>query len=175
MLKTIPKGSKTNSPNSMRFISLSNMEIKLFDKLVTGLLREHIAENGLQNPNQYGELKGRNCLGALTKLILTTTDMLHELPKNTVYVIALDLKNYFDSVNSLKFTKKLYEIGIKDKLLYQILTNREVMVQIDGCTSRPKKVRNGLGQRAPSSVVLADIYSSSIGPKDSKTRIKVFC
>ena len=57
--------------------------------------------------------------------------MLHELPKNTVYVIALDLKNYFDSVNSLKCTKKLYEIGIKDKFLYQIyqiLTKKEVMV-----------------------------------------------
>ena len=67
-------------------------------------------------------------------------------------------------------------MGIKDKLLYQfyqILTNREVMVQIDGCTSEPKKVKNGLGQGAPSSVVLADIYSSSIGPKDTKTRIKV--
>ena len=82
------------------------IDIKLFDKLVTGLIREHIAENGIQNLNQYGGSKGSNCLGALTKLILATTDMLHELTRNTVYVIALDLKNYFDSVNSSKCTKK---------------------------------------------------------------------
>ena len=42
----------------MRFISLSDMEIKLFDKLLIGLIREHMVENGIQNPNQYGGLKG---------------------------------------------------------------------------------------------------------------------
>ena len=57
ILKTIPKGPRTNMPNSMRFISLSDMEIKLFYKILIGLIREHMVENGIPNPNQYSGLK----------------------------------------------------------------------------------------------------------------------
>ena len=74
----------------------------------------------------------------------------------------------------------LHNIGIKNRILFQIcqlLTNREVMVQLEGCTSEAREVTNGLAQGNPSSVVLADIYGSTIASsmdqKHGRTMIKV--
>ena len=72
--------------------------------------------------------------------------------------------------------KRLKDMGINDKLFYQlymILTNREVIVQTEQYSSQFKKVRNDAIQGAPCSCLLAELYAGGIGEPDDENEAKI--
>ena len=176
ILVPLPKSNFNNSPQTVRFISLNNIELKIFDGLLISLVKEFLEKKGFQSKAQHGGLKKKNCLTALIKMMFTAAKMLGRYPQNTVYIASLDYSSFFDSIDSAKLTRKLYDLGIRDQILYQIymiLTNREIRMRLDNHISQPTKVKNGIAQGAKSSTTLADIYTSSIGGEETQTKSKV--
>ena len=75
------------------------------------------------------------------------------------------MSSFFDSISSNKLARKLKDIGVEDKMLFQlmgILTNREVMVRSNETKSNIGVAKNGLVQGGSSSVILSTLYTKDV-------------
>lgn len=109
------KGDKAD-PNNYRGISLINTITKLFTTIIAGRLSDWTEENSLIPEEQAGFRRMRGCRDHLFTLA-TVIGMHVGSKRKSIYIIFVDLKRAFDSVNHQLLWSKLHKIGISGKII----------------------------------------------------------
>nr|CAD2173602.1 unnamed protein product [Meloidogyne enterolobii] len=118
------KGDK-NNPENYRPISITSTICRVLERIILNSLLIHLEENNIISQNQFGFLKKRS---TTTQLIFTFSHWYKAvLESKNIDCAYIDLKHAFDSVPVRFLLYKLFNIGIRGKLLNWIssfLTDR---------------------------------------------------
>ena len=140
------KGSRSLTEN-YRPISIGSSIAKVMEKLVTDRLLSYLQTEGLLSDYQHGFLPSRS---TTTQLLSCVNDWITlKSTKQPCYVVYLDFKKAFDSVDHNKLIAKLHAYGIQGPLLHWIqayLSNRSQTVSIGSTRSDPKPIVSGILQ-----------------------------
>lgn len=127
----IPKKGVSSDISNYRGISMQSIIPKMFDKLLTKKLYEHI--HHLIPATQHGFMKKK---GTLTNLLEITQFLRDEMHKgNRVDVIYFDLAKAFDRVDHAVLAAKLSHFAVPIPLyrvIMNFVTNRKYILKVDG-------------------------------------------
>ena len=167
------KGDKS-TPGNYRPVSLTSIVCKLFEKFIRNALCDHMTNNNLLSPDQFGFTSGRSCV---TQLLVTINDWLESLgqgkPVDAVY---LDFKKAFDLVPHNRLLIKLKSYGVSGQLLNWIqdfLHGRTQYVKINGHVSERCDVSSGVPQGSVLGPTLF-IYFINDLPDHTTCKTKIF-
>lgn len=92
-------GKPLDNPSAYRPLCMLDSTGKLFEKLLTGRLRDHLRTNGRVTGNQYGFRKGKSTLDAMTRInnIVKKANGRGQARNKFVGMVTLDVKNAFNS------------------------------------------------------------------------------
>jgi len=140
------KGDRARAVN-YRPVALTSHVIKVFERVIRGVMVDFIEKNQLLCDNQHGFRAGRSCL---TQLLSHVDDIVQGLIKNAdTDAIYLDFAKAFDKVDHKLLLKKLRRLGFHENLVQWIesfLTGREQCVVLDGVSSIAAVVLSGVPQ-----------------------------
>ena len=139
--------SNRHLPKSYRPISLTSHIIKIFEKIISSAIIQHLSDNNLLPTNQHGFLKGRSTLSQLLNQIETITKVIES--GQTLDTVYLDFAKAFDKVDHKTLYNKIKELRIGGKVgvfLYSFLNNRTQQVAANGAISSPSPVISGVPQ-----------------------------
>ena len=117
------------------------------EKLITDRLLTFLQTNQLLSDHQHGFLPSRSTTTQLLACVNDWTSL--KASKKPCYVVYLDFKKAFDSVDHAKLITKLHAYGIQGPLLKWIkayLSNRTQSVSIASTLSDPKPIISGILQ-----------------------------
>ena len=140
------KGSKCD-PSNYRPVSLTSVTCKVFEKIIKSSLCDHLINNNLLSPHQFGFIPGR-CTH--TQLLVTIKEwqksLDNSLPTDVAY---LDFKKAFDAVPHVRLLYKLSKYGVRGDILAWIknfLHERSQYVKINNSKSEVRPVTSGVPQ-----------------------------
>lgn len=140
------KGDRCNVSN-YRPISLQPIVSKVMERLIHARLMEHLSDNNILSPHQYGF---RPQFSTGEALLSVTGDWFEALDKHyEVSTLFFDLTKAFDSIPHSVVSQKLQSIGLSNPLcswFSSYLSNRYQQVVIDGATSQRILVTSGVPQ-----------------------------
>ena len=116
-LVLIPKGQKPpDEPSSYRPICLLDSAGKLFERVIYNRLEQYIESNGGLSEHQYGFRKSRSTLDAIKMVIERAQKAIEGKrwkrgPKKYCAVVALDIKNAFNSASWIQIHRALEGLG----------------------------------------------------------------
>ena len=114
-LKVLYKGKgKLTDPNNYRGIALLQTLFKLLTALLNQRIIRHI--DHLLDDDQYGFRQGRSTIQAITKLLKAIKTALRK-EKGKLYVVFVDFRKAFPSVDRAILIKKMNNIGIRGRFL----------------------------------------------------------
>ncbi|XP_055918538.1 uncharacterized protein LOC129950636 [Eupeodes corollae] len=154
----IPKpNDNQNSLDSYRPISLLSVLSKLFEKIIGNRLK-WTQEKHL-NSGQHGFRPGR---GTHTLLHMLDHAVHAELAlRHHSVLLSMDLEKAFERVTTYGVINQLKNWGINKQLLQVIssfMSNRTIIVKINGHLSTATSIQNGIPQGSPISTVLYNAY-----------------
>ena len=160
------KGDETQIEN-YRPISLLSCFSKIFKKVMSNRITEHMLENNLINNNQHGYLKGRSTQTALFQF---TENIIKSLENKQLPIgLFLDLSKAYDTLNYTILTRKLELYGIRGivlKWVISYLTHRKQKVVIghgvDRVSSEYLEVTLGVPQGSVIGPLLFILYTNDI-------------
>jgi len=156
------KGDKNNAEN-YRPISITSTICRVLERIILNSLLIHLEENNIISESQFGFLKKRS---TTTQLIFTFSHWYRAvLESKNVDCAYIDLKHAFDSVPIRFLLYKLFNIGIRGKLLNWIsafLTNRTAKVKINNTFSTSFQIHSGVPQGSILGPILFLIYINDI-------------
>ena len=162
-LSMLYKKGDPNDPDNYRGIALINSLAKILTYLVTKRVTKFIEINNLLPENQAGFREKRGCNDNI--FVLNSIIQFQKLKKQKAYLIFVDFKKAFDSVNHQKLWIKLYNLGVTANLI-KIVQNlykiANVMVDVNGMLSKPVKVSKGVLQGDPFSALAFILFISDI-------------
>ena len=147
IIAPIFKGGDKGDKANYRPVALTNHLTKIFERVLRLELVKHLEENGLMNKTQHGFRARHSTITMLLQYYDSILTMLEG--KNEVDAIYLDLAKAFDKVDHDILLLKLYNLGIRGKILTWIkefLKNRKQKVRVEGCFSEPIWVLSGVPQ-----------------------------
>ena len=139
------KKGKRSNPSNYRPVSLTSIVCKICESFVRDIIVQHMVQNNLLTPDQYGFVAGRSCV---SQLIDTFEDWTKSLDEGlNVDVVYTDFMKAFDKVPHQRLLLKLQSFGIGGECLKWIrsfLSNRKQRVYVEGCLSDWADIKSGL-------------------------------
>lgn len=140
------KGDRCSVSN-YRPISLQPIVSKVMERLIHARLMEHLSDNDILSPHQFGF---RPQFSTGEALLSVTGDWFEVLDKHCeVSTLFFDLTKAFDSIPHSVVLQKLHSVGLSNSLcswFNSYLCNRYQQVVIDGATSQRILVTSGVPQ-----------------------------
>lgn len=144
MTPVFKRGDRHNVANYRGITSLSAVS-KLFETIVCRVIFD--ATKNYISSDQHGFMPGRS---VTTNMLQFTSKCITSMEKKAqIDVIYTDLKAAFDKIDHKILLCKLTRLGISSQLvtwLKSYLTERNLRVKIDGCTSQPFSNSSGVPQ-----------------------------
>lgn len=144
-------GRPLDDPSSYRPLRMLDTIRKLFEKLITHRLREHLRRSGNQQTNQCGFRSGKSTVDAMERLktIIENSKRRTNAYSKFVGMLTLDVKNSFNSASWDVILKALEETATPNYLrniLGQYLLNRRITISTSDGSSKDKEVSCGVPQ-----------------------------
>jgi hypothetical protein len=160
--------------NNYRPVSLTSQICKIFERIIAKEMMKFLESKNILTTNQYGFRKNRS--GELS-LINFYKDVFMAVDKGLQYdVIYLDFSKAFDKVSHKLLIHKLFNVGIRGKLLAWLenwLKNRVQRVKIEGAFSEWISVESGVPQGSVLGPLLFLLYINDID-KDLDVNVAIF-
>ena len=153
-----------SKPGSYRPISISSYIGKLIEKIIAKRIQNYLNLIGCHDPDQEGFMEQKNTIRYLNRLVLgIKADAQKQL---TSICLFIDFEKAFDSVWQKGLIVKMYNMGIKGKLLnliHDFLVNRKITLNINGVVGPIRNCSDiGLPQGSALSPVLFRIFVMDI-------------
>ena len=133
--------------SSYRPISLASCILKTFERIIKNRLTWWLNENNLWPTSQYGFRRRYSTNDAFLELTLDIQQAFSE--HKSVMALFLDIKGAYDSVQLHLLASKMQILGIPQqiaKLVYNLYSNRELYLHINGKILGPQTANLGLPQ-----------------------------
>ena len=141
------KGGDKEDANNYRPISLLPAIGKLFEKLLSHRLTNHLNSNDILSKHQFGFRKNYSTELAVNDI---HEKLLHNLDKGlNSCTVFLDLAKAFDSVDHTILLRKLYKYGVRGialDLFKSYLSYRFQFVKVNGVRSTLQQILYGVPQ-----------------------------
>lgn len=144
-------GRPLDNPSAYRPLCMLDTMGKLFEKLLTQRLRDHLRRTGNQPENQYGFKKGKSTLDAMAKIQTAVRNANGRTSAYNRYVgmLTLDVQNAFNSASWTAIIKALERTDAPKYLqnvLGQYLSDRHIIVERPDCAPRVIEMSCGVPQ-----------------------------
>ena len=140
------KGDRARAVN-YRPVALTSHIIKIYERILRGVMVDYVDRNELLCDNQHGFRSGRSCL---TQLLSHVDDIVKGLINGAdTDAIYLDFAKAFDKVDHQLLLAKMRKLGFHEKLVKWIesfLSNRKQSVVLDGVFSFAAVILSGVPQ-----------------------------
>ena len=146
MIPAFKKGIKSDR-TSYRPLTMLNLNSKILESVVCDSLDNHLSEEEILHPNQWGFKKGIST----ESLLLNLTEKWKKAPDHgyKIGIIFVDFKKAFDTVEHTVLKSKLLAAGISGKFhdwLISYISDRSQYVTINGRRSGLQIVDIGVPQ-----------------------------
>ena len=147
-------------PASYRPVSLTEVWIRLFERILKKHIAAHLNEIQFISPHQHGFVEGKS---TFTNLLENQERILEDLEKGApvIHAIYLDLKRAFDRCPFKLLIQRMKMAGITNKVLKYIsnfLRDRTFRVIANGSISEKRPVLSGTPQGSGLSPVIFAIF-----------------
>ena len=175
IIPVFKKGSK-NLTKNYRPISLTSSLCRLFERILSKNILQHLLKLDLLSPNQHGFVPGRS---TAPQLLDTLNEWIHSYISNkTTNIVYTDLSKAFDKVCHTKLLQVITSYGISGKLhnwIANFLKGRTQKVNVKGTLSYSLEMLCGVPQGSVLGPILFLIYIDDVSKAcSSKTTIRLF-
>ena len=170
----IPKESPLTNCNQLQPISLTNIIIRLFEKLILKFELFHIIKS-LIGPDQFASKENSNTTMALVKSQHYWLKWL-DGNANFVRVLSFDFSKAFDTVSHYILSDKLKAIDINPYVINWILdflSQRKQRVVVDGITTEFIDINRGVPQGTVLGPILFSLMVNDIQLADPRRNLLV--
>lgn len=162
-LSLIFKKGDPQNPDNYRGIALINSITKILTYIIANRISNFAEENNLIPESQAGFREKRGCQDNI--FTLTSLIQIQNFKKRKSYLIFVDFKKAFDTVNHNLLWKKLYKLGVSSNII-RIVRNlykiANIVVDLEGQLSKPVKINKGVLQGDPLSALAFILFIADI-------------
>jgi ribonuclease HI len=158
---------KPNKPNHLikayRVISLLNCMGKVIEKIAAEAIADYCESAGVLHQGQMGSRRNRSAIDAVACLIQEVFQGWEQ--QQLTGAAFLDMVGAFDHTDPARLVKRMGELGIDRDLMRWVqsfLTDRKVLLVIDGHQGQEHSINSGVPQGSPVSPILFIIHISGI-------------
>ena len=153
-----------SEPDSYRGVALKSVVLKLYTYILNHRIGNWAETEGVIPDQQHGFRNNRSTITAIKLLNQYVSEAL-ATPKTPLYVIFVDFKKAFDSVNRSIMLCKLKEVGIPGKVIraiWPIIRENFVQITTAVCLSNRVTQNVGLAQGECLSPLLYSIFTHDL-------------
>lgn len=174
LLCLIPKVENSCLVSDFRPICITPIINKLVASIISNRIMEQCIKDKVINPSQSGFQPNQECTGQILSLYYHMNKMLNS--DDGGYVVFLDIRKAYDSVNHTTLLTILSHLGMDNATIHYInklYSNSTVALKWNGIDNQTISVKKGLRQGCPLSPILFLLYINHI-VNDSESNMLLF-
>ena len=163
-MKPIYKNDSTKVPDNYRGLAIGSAFSKLFSFILLKRVINFIELKNLLSPEQIGFIKGKRTSDHIF-FLQTIVEKIVRRNKKKLYVVVIDFKKAYDTVNRELLMKRLQSLGINGIFMRNIMAmykKTEYCIKLNNGHTLPIKSNLGLKHAFPLSPMLFNLYIDGI-------------